>query len=99
MKIEMSQKLYPRRGAEVKEGNVYVHERQGRTTYKIVLGIIERANNRPFNNVVMLHVDIYGKIQGSSNQPADYVKNHHNLVGHCTSMPTLKIKWIEDNQR
>ncbi len=96
MKVEMLPKLAPRRGGEVKEGNVYTNP-HGRAFYKVVMGIIppEYSNRARYNNVVMLHVDSTGHIVGASVQPRIYVSEHQDHVGIVKSMPTLKIEWLE----
>ena len=93
MKAILSPQIKPRRGCEVAVGNVYQNP-HGKPFYKIVVGVIDRAGNRPWNNVVMLHIDIRGDVTGSSNQPYDYVKDHHDLCGKVEAMPTLKVEWL-----
>lgn len=95
MKAILHPKQHPRRGAEVVAGNVYQNP-HGRPLYKIVLGIVDRMGNRPWNNVVMLHVNAQGDVIGSSNQPYNYVKDHHDLVGRVTEMPELDIEWTNE---
>lgn len=96
MKVEMQPRLAPRRGSAPKEGNVYV-AKWGRY-YKIVLGIVKRDGNRPWSNIVMLHVDSLGEICGCSREPEIYVQNHQDLVGRVVKMPTFKIEWLKGNE-
>lgn len=93
MKITMKPTIHPRRGAEVLVGNVYSNP-HGKSYFKVVLGIVQRQGTRPWNNVVMLHVDATGRIVGSSNQPIVYVSEHQDLVGRVRDMPELKISWL-----
>ena len=95
MNVKMHPNISPRRGGEVVIGNVYTN-RHGRPYYKIVMGIIVRDNNRPWNNVVMLHVDATGQICGSSNQPHKYVQDHQDLMGKVVAMPELDIEWLKE---
>ena len=97
MKVHMHPTIEPRRGGEVLVGNVYTNK-HGRPYYKMVVGIIEREGNRPWNNVVMLHVDATGRICGSSNQPIVYVKDHQDLMGRVAQMPDLDIEWLKEGE-
>ncbi len=93
MKIEMSPKLHPRRGGEVKVGNVYANP-HGKNFYKIVVGIPTQAQR--WNNVVCLHVDTSGNVVGASCSPKLYVSEHQDLVGFVNNMPSLKIEWLKE---
>ena len=96
MRVEMMPKLHPRRGSEVKEGNVYTNP-HGRNFYKVVMGIIppEFSNRARYNDIVMLHVDSGGNVVGASVQPKIYVSEHQDLVGIVRNMPPLKIEWLQ----
>jgi len=96
MKIEMTPKLHPRRGGEVKIGNVY-NNPHGKTFYKVVVGMPTQTarGNRSYRNVVCLHISTSGEVVGCSANPADYISNHQDLVGQVKNMPTLKIEWFE----
>lgn len=96
MKIEMMPKLKPRRGGEVKVGNVYINP-HGRPFYKIVLGLIppDWGRRAKFNNVVCLHVTSTGEVVGASCNPQLYVSEHQDLVGEVRNMPSLKIEWLK----
>lgn len=100
MKVEMIPQLKPRRGGEVKEGNVYTNP-HGRPFYKVVMGIIDPSysNRARFNNIGMLHISSTGHIVGASVQPREYVQHHQDLVGVVKSMPSLKIEWLKQENR
>lgn len=99
MKVEMIPRLRPRRGGEVKEGNVYTNP-HGRPFYKVVVGIIPASysNRARWNNIVMVHVDSLGQVVGSSNQPEKYVSEHQDHVGVVRNMPALKIEWLGEKE-
>ena len=66
MKVTLSPQIKPRRGCEVKLGSVYQNP-HGRPFYKLVVGLVDRtARNRPWNNVILLHIDAKGNIVGST---------------------------------
>ena len=88
MKAELLPPDKIRRGAPPKVGNVYQNP-HGRPFYKIIVGLVEGK----WNGVVMIHVDAKGNVVGSSNQPLRYVQDHHDLMGHVSNMPTLKVEW------
>lgn len=98
MKVELNQKFYPRRGSPVKEGNVYQNP-HGKPIFKIILGVVAREGSRPWNNVVMVHINAKGEVQGSSNSPEAYVRDHHDLMGRVKNMPSLKIEWLKEDDR
>lgn len=95
MKIEISPKLNPSRGADVIVGNVYQNHRASAKYLRVVVGIVKRDGTRPWNNVVCLHVDNYGDIVGASCNPYKYVQEHQDLIGRVKAMPTLKIEWLK----
>lgn len=100
MKIEMTPKLAPQRGGEVKVGNVYSNS-HGRTFYKVVVGIVppDWGSRGKYNNIVMIHVTSNGEIVGAACQPHRYVSDHQDLVGVVKNMPTLKIEWLSEKDR
>jgi hypothetical protein len=93
IKVEMPEQLKPIRGGPVTVGNVYTN---AHTKYfRLIVAIVPKAGNRPWNDVVCLHLNIFGDIIGCSNQPYDYVSNHMDLVGKCNlNMPALKVEWV-----
>jgi hypothetical protein len=93
MHVEISPRLYPRRGGEVKVGNVY--DTKGQKYCRLVVSIVVRQGNRPWNNIICLHIDNRGDIVGSSAAPELYVKEHQDLVGIVREMPALKIEWLK----
>lgn len=97
MKVSMTPKLHPRRGAEVEVGNVYINP-HGRPFYKVVLGKVpsDWGRNGKWNNIVMLHITSTGDIVGASCQPTKYVSEHQDLVGKVKNMPELKIEWLPE---
>ena len=97
MHVEISPRLYPQRGSDVKVGNVYANNRQPAfRDFRIVVGIVDKVNGRhPWNCVVCIHVDAQGSVVGASRQPEQYVRNHWDLVGRVAEMPTMKIEWIK----
>jgi len=100
MKVEIEPRLFPHRGGEVVLGNVYQNTRSTNRYFKIVFGVVEREDNsRPWNNVVLLHVDNYGNVVGASCQPYKYVSEHQDLIGRVIKMPDLKIKWLKEGER
>lgn len=94
MKVELPNKLQPRRGDPVKVGNVYSNA-HGKNMFRIVVSLAKQHRDRPFNNVIMLTVDSYGNIIGTKQEPENYVKDHLDLVGAVKDMPVLKVKWID----
>lgn len=96
MKVEMIPRIHPRRGGEVKVGNVYSNP-HGRPFYKVVLGIIPATwgRGRNWNNIVMMHITSLGEVVGASVQPTLYVSEHQDHVGIIRHMPTLKIEWLQ----
>jgi hypothetical protein len=95
MKVKALAPTAFRRGGEVKIGNVYTNP-HGRPHYKIVLGIIIRDNRaRPYNNIVLYKVFADGSCAGASVEPEAYVRDHQDLVGTVTNMPTLNIEWLK----
>ncbi len=86
-----------RRGLPVVEGNVYTNA-NGRPHYKIVLGIIPRdERGRPWNNVALLKVFADGSLAGCAMEPEAYMRDHQDLVGKVSDMPSLKIEWFDDD--
>lgn len=92
MKIEMTPKLHPRRGGEVKVGHVYTND-HAKHYYKIVVGMFD-ADRGSYKNVICLHVSGTGEIVGCSRNPQNYISEHQDLVGIVKDMPTLKIEWL-----
>lgn len=84
--------LHTSRGGPVKVGNVYTNP-HGKPHFKIVLGIVAKERERPFNNVALLKIFATGEIAGCCMEPETYVRDHQDLVGVVESMPTLKIRW------
>lgn len=84
------------RGSPVVVGNVYANNRVPAFPYfRVVVAISSgRYGKQPWNCVVCLHIDVKGDIQGSSNNPLEYVRDHWDLIGHVVEMPTLKIEWL-----
>lgn len=96
MKIEMTPKLKPRRGGEVKIGNVYTND-HSKHYYKIVVGMIEQNRGHgSWNNVICIHISGTGDVIGCSRNPQNYISNHQDLVGLVQDMPTLKIEWFKE---
>jgi hypothetical protein len=94
MKVDIGHQLRLHRGGPVEVGNVYSNCKN--RYFRVVIGIVKRQCNRPWNNVVCMHVDATGEIVGSSNQPELYVSEHQDLVGKVLDMPSMKITWFED---
>lgn len=96
MKVEMTPKLHPRRGGEVKIGNVY-NNPHGKSFYKVVVGMpTETSRGRPaYKNVICIHVNTAGEVIGCSANPDTYISEHQDLVGIVRHMPTLKIEWLD----
>lgn len=92
MKVILPGPMALRRGGEVEVGNVYQNP-HGRAFFKVVVGIVEKVRNRPWNDIVLIHVNAKGEVVGSSNAPLQYIKNHHDLVGRVNKMPELKMRW------
>lgn len=93
MKINMGNRLEPRRGDPVKVGNVYANT-HGRPFYRIVIAVVGREGGRPWNNVVCIHVNSITGVMGSSNVPEKYLSEHNDLIGYVKDMPELKIEFI-----
>lgn len=93
MKINMGDRLEPRRGDPVKVGNVYANA-HGRPFYRIVIAVNNRDSGRPWNNVVCIHVNSISGVMGSSNVPEKYLSEHADLIGYVKDMPELKIEFI-----
>lgn len=98
MKVEISPRLYPHRGGSVLVGNVY-QGKPNQRHFRLVVSIVEREDQRPWNNVVCLSIDAFGKIVGASCQPYAYIQDHQDLIGRCTDMPNLKIEWLREQDR
>ena len=98
MKVEISPRLYPQRGGEVVEGNVY-QGKPNQRYFRLVVAVVEREHNRPWNNVVCLSIDAFGKIVGASCQPYAYIQDHQDLIGRVKEMPSMKIEWLRENER
>lgn len=99
MKVEIEPRLHPNRGGEVKIGNVYSNQKF--RYYRLVVGIIDskHARRSRWANVVCIHVDATGEIVGCSCQPTVYMREHQDLVGHVTKMPSMKIVWNRESER
>lgn len=93
MKVSIIPNTKSRRGDPVEVGNVYTNP-HGRPHYKIVLGIISRANDRPFNNVAILKVFADGSCAGACCEPQQYLREHQDLIGQVKDMPELKVEWL-----
>jgi hypothetical protein len=98
MKIEFTPHAIVHRGSEPAVGNVYSNNRvPAFPYYRVVVGISTGRGHRvPWNCIVCIHVDSSGNVQGSSNNPREYVKNHWDLIGKVKEMPTLKIEWLKN---
>ena len=95
MKIEMVPRIYSRRGEPVEVGNVYANP--SLRYYRIVMAVVNQNGTRPWNNVTCIHVNSFGDIVGSSNQPQRYVQEHQDLVGRVVGeMPSMKIRWLKE---
>lgn len=100
MKVLLAPRLFPRRGGDVVEGNVYANNRAPAFhDFRIVIGVIDNCGGRPWNRVVLIHVDSFGKVVGASRQPYNYVKDHWDLIGRVVKMPTMKIEWLRESDR
>jgi hypothetical protein len=103
MKVEFTPHAIVHRGSEPQVGNVYSNNRvPAFPYYRVVVGIATgrgRFNKTPWNSIVCIHIDSSGSVQGSSNNPKEYVKNHWDLIGKVKEMPTLKIEWLKDDQK
>lgn len=97
IKIEMPPDIKPVRGAPVKEGGIYTNRHT--MYFRLVLAVVPTTRDRPYNNVVCLHINVLGEIVGSSNQPEVYMSNHMDLVGVCEAIPTLEIKWLKSDAK
>lgn len=93
MKIKMKPPNYPRRGSEVKVGNVY-EVKSGKPGYFIVVAI---SPDGKWNNVVMLRTNSKGEIVRGLNEPKKYIQEHKDLVGFV-ELPDMEIKWFIDEE-
>ena len=94
MKIEMQHKMKPRRGGEVKVGNVYINA-HGKNIYKIVVGITDQKKGHGYwNNVICIHIDTMGNIVGCSRNPMTYIAEHQDWVGIVRNPPTMRVEWF-----
>lgn len=99
MKAELNPTIAPRRGTQPKIGNVYSHAR-GKPVWKIVVGHVAMdKRERPWNNVVLLHVNLTGDVVSCSREPEAYVRDHQDLVGYVKTMPTLKVEWLKEGAK
>lgn len=98
MKVEIEPRIYPHRGGEVIVGNVY-QGKPNQRYFRLVVGVVSRENNRPWNNVVCLSIDAFGNVVGASCQPYAYVQEHQDLIGRVLEMPSLKIEWLREFDR
>jgi hypothetical protein len=93
MRVEISPRLFPKRGGAVAIGNVYANNRPPAfKTYRIVVGLMNQTRN--YNDTICIHVDGTGGVVGCSANPSNYVRDHWDLIGRVKEMPTLKIEWI-----
>lgn len=98
MKIKAPTPYLPRRGSPVAPGNVYSH-RGGRPYFRIVLGLVEKQRERPFNNCVCLHVAGNGELMGCSMQPERYLSEHNDLVGKVDGdLPTISFHFLTEGE-
>jgi len=96
MKVDVGNRaLIIHRGGEVKIGNVYSNAKA--RFFRVVIGIIDRKHDKPWNNIVCIHIDATGEIVGASCQPMRYMSEHQDLVGKVIEMPTLKLEWFDEN--
>ena len=94
MKVKVPDPYTPTRGAPVVPGNVYSH-RSGRPYFRIVLGLVEKHRDRPFNNAICLHVAGNGELVGCSMQPHRYLSEHNDLVGKVDGeLPTIAFHFL-----
>lgn len=94
MKFKIQPKIVPRRGTPVVEGNVYAN-RKGQNYFDVVIAILKRDGDRPWNNVCILRVDIHGNLRGVRQEPERYVSEHKDLVGKVKEIPALEIEWFK----
>jgi hypothetical protein len=101
MKVKIDPQMYPTRGGEVVDGNVYGNNRAPAfRDFRIVVGVVDKVNGRhPWNCVVLIHVDAQGNVVGASRQPYNYVKGHWDLIGRVEKMPSMKIEWLHEKTR
>ena len=93
MKVSIIPNTKSRRGDPVEVGNVYTNP-HGRPHYKIVIGIMDIVNDRPWKNVAIYKVFADGKCAGASCEPEKYLRDHQDLIGYIKDMPTLKVEWL-----
>lgn len=96
MKVEINgQQLHPRRGGPVEIGNVYGNA-YGKPFFRLVVGVMARAGDRPWRNIVCLRLDTSGNIVGCATEPEAYVAEHQDLIGKVREMPNMKIDWFRE---
>lgn len=96
MKINLTPRLTPRRGEPVRVGNVY-STKMGPNGYFLVVGVVRRDGDRPWNNVVLLRFDQAGQVTRGSNEPEAYVQDHKDLIGFVENMPDIIVKWDSES--
>lgn len=95
MKVEFYET--PTRGSqEVRVGHVYELQhghRKRRWRYKVVVGSVPPdRNGRPaWSSMVVLHITEEGVIVGADQLPYNYLKEHHNLVGHVNGLQGFRF--------
>jgi hypothetical protein len=87
MKVVFNPEYKRQRGVDVAVGNVYL----GRNDMmRVCLAVAPRdAFDRPWNNVLLVTVNVTGQIISGSMQPERYVSDHMNFVGTVVDMPEL----------
>lgn len=95
MKVHMSPERRARRGDPVAIGNVYC-VRNSRA-YSIVIAIVRRQNERPWNNVICLRVNAMGEVEGCEAIPEAYCSDHRDLVGKADKIPDFSVRWLDDD--
>lgn len=96
MKIQIPDPYTPRRGDPVVPGNVYTHK-GGKPYFRLVLAVVTRVYDKPWNNVVAIHVDGTGAIVGCSMNPERYLSEHNDLVGKVEGeLPTIKFNFLKE---
>lgn len=93
MQVVLDAKYHVHRGGPVEVGNVYAN--QHHLNFRVVLNVMSKTGDRPWNNVVCICINPAGEIVGAKCEPEGYLREHQDLVGKVKEMPSLKIEWLQ----
>jgi len=87
------------RGAPIEIGNVYCNNNNPAfKNYRVVIGLAGPGDGkftykRPWNYVLLMHIDSSGRVVGVSRE-SDHIQRNWDLVGKVTRFPPMKVSWL-----